>query len=243
MQKNGGTLTIMLERTELGEKNLLLSEELQPGSYLRLRVVDTGEGIPEEVMSRIFDPFFTTKPQGKGTGMGLSMVHGIVGSLGGSISVKSKPGHGTTFNILLPEAQGSTKQMTERQGEMVSGRGKILLVDDDTDLVNVGEQMLGDLGYTVTGVNDSLDAIDIFRRNPQDFDLVITDQTMPHLTGDRLAKTVHSIRPDLPIILYSGFSSSLKHIEKGEHGIREILMKPFAMAELSRAVDRALQNG
>jgi len=242
MQTDGGVLTISLERVELGEKDLPPTNTLTPGTYFRLRVADTGEGIPEEVMGRIFDPFFTTKPQGKGTGMGLSMVHGIVGTMHGEITVASDPGRGTTFDIFLPKAQGAPHETVKRRDEVVPGRGRILFVDDEADMVNVGEQMLGDLGYTVTGVNDSLDAVDVFRRAPADFDLIITDQTMPYLTGDRLAKTVHAIRPDIPIILCTGYSVSLENIREGEHGIRAILMKPFTAAELSKAVDRALRD-
>jgi len=242
MQKTGGTLTISLEQVKLEKKDLPSTGELVPGTYLRLCVSDTGEGIPEEIMTRIFDPFFTTKPQGKGTGMGLSMVHGIVGSLGGTISVSSRPSHGTRFDILLPQAHGVSKQKDEVRENTVTGQGRVLFVDDDADIVNVGEQMLGNLGYTVTGVHDSLDAVDIFRRSPHEFDLVISDQTMPHLTGDRLAKTIHAIRPDLPIILCTGFSTSLSHIRTGQHGIHEILMKPFAMATLSKAVCNALKK-
>ncbi|WP_147820205.1 ATP-binding protein [Salidesulfovibrio onnuriiensis] len=242
MQQDGGVLTISLDRVELGQEVLSATSALKPGPALRLRVADTGEGIPEEVMSRIFDPFFTTKPQGKGTGMGLSMVHGIVGSLGGEISVDSRPGQGTTFDILLPEAHGAATSPAVSQEAAIPGHGRILFVDDEADMVEVGKQMLGNLGYTVTGVNDSLDAVDIFRRAPGDFDLVITDQTMPYLTGDRLARTVHAIRPDLPIVLCTGFSASLEHLEPGEHGIRAVLMKPFAMSELSKAVNTALQK-
>ncbi|QJB57377.1 transporter substrate-binding domain-containing protein [Pseudodesulfovibrio sp. zrk46] len=241
MQDEGGTLSITLDRMTMEQDGLTVSSNLKAGTYLRLRVIDTGNGIPEDVMSRIFDPFFTTKPQGKGTGMGLSMVHGIVGSLNGEITVTSSD-KGTTFTILLPEALGKPQVQTVTASKMITGQGRILLVDDEIDMVQVGEQMLNNLGYTVTGVSDSLDAVDIFRRAPQDFDLIITDQTMPHLTGDRLAKAVHVMRPDLPIILCTGFSASLKNIKKGEHGIRDILMKPFSMAELSEAVAKSLKD-
>ncbi|WP_461210227.1 PAS domain S-box protein [Desulfocurvus sp. DL9XJH121] len=242
MQDNGGLLSISLSRVPARDCDVPPSAEGPlSGDVLRLRVADTGQGIPDDVIGRIYDPFFTTKPQGKGTGMGLSMVHGIVGSMGGQITVDSKPGQGTTFDIYLPEAEGAADEADEEQGEIVTGRGRILFVDDEEDVVNVGEQMLTDLGYTVTGVPDALAALDVFRRSPRDFDLIITDQTMPHLTGHRLAKAAHAVRPDLPIILCSGFSSALRDIRTGDHGIRAILTKPFSMAELSVSVAEALR--
>lgn len=240
MQKEGGVLRISLTQIELEKDASGSAGALQPGSYYRLRVSDTGEGIPEDVISRIFDPFFTTKPRGKGTGMGLSMAHGIVGSMGGEITVESKPNKGTTFDIHLPKAHGSLQAPAGKKGETIMGSGHILFVDDEEDMVNVGRQMLCDLGYTVTGVNDSLHAMDLFRQSPAAFDLLITDQTMPLLTGNRLAKDAHAIRPDLPIILCTGFAAALQHLRPEEHGIRAILFKPFTMAELSKTIARVL---
>ncbi|GAB7024166.1 ATP-binding protein [Salidesulfovibrio brasiliensis] len=242
MSENGGTLTISLDRAHIEQAVLLHGGRLEPGDYLRLTVADTGTGIPEEVMGRIFDPFFTTKPQTKGTGLGLSMVHGIVGSMHGGIDVKSTLDEGTIFHIYLPESEGTAPRVEFEEGDVVTGKGRILLVDDEEDMVAVGTQMLTDLGYAVQGVQDSNEALELFRSSPDSFDLLITDQTMPRMTGDRLAKAVHEIRPELPVILCTGYSASLDNLRPGEAGIRSVLMKPFEMAKLSRVVGKVFET-
>lgn len=236
MSEAGGTLTLALEEAHFEDATLLHGGRLEAGDYLKLTVADTGTGIPEEIMNRIFDPFFTTKPQTKGTGLGLSMVHGIVGSMSGGIDVDSRPGQGTTFSIYLPATVALERIAEVPPSEMVTGKGRILFVDDEEDMVAVGTQMLDDLGYSVEGVQDSMEALERFRQSPDAFDLLITDQTMPRMTGDRLAKAVHEIRPDLPVILCTGFSASLDNLRPGEAGIRSVLLKPFEMAKLSKVV-------
>jgi len=245
MEEEGGLLSLTLKREKLDGPLLLPGGRLEAGDYLKLSVADTGVGIPENIMNRIFDPFFTTKPQSKGTGLGLSMVHGIIGSMNGGINVRSTPGAGTVFEVYIPEAPGADEaDRTPSRPRSVPqrGSGRVLLVDDEPDMVEVGEQMLTDLGYSVVGVNESRRALELFEAAPDDFDVLITDQTMPYMTGDRLAAAVHELRPDLPVVLCTGFSSSLDNIRPGEVGIRAILMKPFDMTRLSKTIIRALDE-
>ncbi|MGE4470610.1 MAG: transporter substrate-binding domain-containing protein [Desulfovibrio sp.] len=239
MRSRGGVLELRLERARINTSVMLTSGLLEPGDYLRLTVADTGTGIPENVLSRIFDPFFTTKPQSKGTGLGLSMVHGTVMSMGGGIHVTTREGQGTTFVIYLPEVRPAAGQERLPRQESVSGQGHVLFVDDEEDMVRVGEQILSDLGYTVTGLTDSREALKRFQDAPESFDLLITDQTMPGLTGDRLLEAVHRIRPDLPVILCTGYAASLDMAGPGID-VKSVLMKPFDMARLSQTVARAL---
>ncbi|WP_207260549.1 transporter substrate-binding domain-containing protein [Desulfovibrio sp. Huiquan2017] len=240
MQANGGDLTLKLTRTRFSEPTIITSGRLAPGTYLQLSVADTGEGIPETAMSRIFDPFFTTKPQSKGTGLGLSMVHGTIIGMGGGIDVKSRVGSGTTFNLYLPEVESAPRDVERPRPGAVPGQGRILFVDDETDVVDVGSQMLTDLGYTVEGVTDCRAALRLFRDDPTAFDLLVTDQTMPHMTGDKLIQAFHDIRPDLPAILCTGFAASLDMVRNQGQTVAAVLMKPFEMSQLSAAVADAL---
>ncbi len=240
MEEKGGILTLTLDRITLGDDTIVNSGKLDPGAYLKIGVSDTGSGIPEDIINKIFDPFFTTKPQSKGTGLGLSMVHGIVGSMNGGIRVTSNPGEGTLFEIFLPEAEDEPRPENPVEDSVISGSGHVLLVDDEADMVSIGEQMLSELGYTVEGVYDSREALKRFKDAPRKYDLLITDQTMPHMTGDRLSRAIHKIRPDLPVVLCTGYSSALDNISPAEAGIRGILHKPFSMAELSRIISRVL---
>ncbi|NJB69117.1 PAS domain S-box-containing protein [Desulfobaculum xiamenense] len=235
MRQSGGTLTV-----RLGEAQTTPDGPAAGQSFLQLTVEDTGVGIPEDILDRIFDPFFTTKPQGKGTGMGLSIVHGMVGSMGGTISVRSTPGSGTVFTVLLPETTAAPEAENGETAQAIAGRGHVLVVDDEPDMVNVLSQMLGELGYEVTGTSDSLDALRLFSQSPERFALVITDQTMPRMTGDRLAQELNAIRPATPIIVSTGFPDQLRHLAKDQHGIRAVLPKPYDMGTLSEAVRDAL---
>ncbi|MES9994877.1 transporter substrate-binding domain-containing protein [Desulfovibrio aminophilus] len=240
MGQNDGVLAFRLERVRLDGPELLASGRLEPGEYFRLTVSDTGMGIPEDIIGRIFDPFFTTKPQSKGTGLGLSMAHGTIMSMNGGIQVKSHVGRGTVFEMYLPEAGSAPLEERKTRREIISGQGRVLFVDDENDIVRIGEQMLSDLGYTVTGINDSRKALELFRSSQDSFDLLVTDQIMPGMTGDHLIQAVHRIRPDLPAILCTGFSTSLETL-KHETNVKAVLMKPFEMAKLSKVVALALR--
>jgi CheY-like chemotaxis protein/two-component sensor histidine kinase len=242
MRESGGVLQVSTRYRDLTERDIAPTSQLHPGRYIQLEVADSGSGVPSELLNRIFDPFFTTKPQGEGTGMGLAMVHGIVGSMGGEITARSELGEGATFTLLLPLAGKAKQEEAGEEEAAVTGQGRILLVDDEEDLVAINTQLLEDLGYKVTGLTDSRTALKAVASTPDAFDLIVTDQTMPGLTGAKLAEAVYAIRPDLPVILCTGYSEVLRSIREGQHGIRKIMLKPFELAEFSRIVREVLDN-
>jgi two-component system cell cycle sensor histidine kinase/response regulator CckA len=203
-------------------------------------VSDTGHGMDRSTMDRIFEPYFTTKAEGKGTGLGLSVVHGIVRSCGGTITVDSEPGKGTTFCVYLPANE--TEPLPEVDVEEVLPRGteRILFVDDEPTLATLGGKLLEDLGYRVATRTSSLEALEAFRALPDEFDLVITDMTMPSMTGDRLAVELRRIRPHVPVILCTGFSTKMTKLKA--LSIQGLLMKPLLKAELAKAIRKALDG-
>ena len=224
---------------ELDSRFTAQHPELKPGPHLRLRVKDTGRGIPPHLLDRIFDPFFTTKDKGEGTGLGLSVVHGIVKAHGGAITVQSELGKSTLFNIFLPVIEKPLKKETPVEKASPTGTEKILVIDDEIPLVLLGKQMLESLGYDVTTRTSSIEALELFKARPDRFDLVITDMTMPNLTGSELALKIAEIRPDIPVILCTGFSHKITEEKAGEMGIKAFLLKPIlkkAMAETVRNV-------
>ena len=241
MRKNGGELSITTSRVEL---NALEARRkgLESGDYVSLIISDTGEGILPGNVRRIFDPFFTTKPKGEGTGMGLSMVHGIITSMRGHISVNSTFGVGSRFEILLPFNKGQEEEQQVTPKLSADGNGHILIVDDEDDLVQVFSAALKDLGYEVTAVSRSPEALAMFQSNPDGYDLVITDQTMPNMTGDKLASAIYAIRPEVPIVLCSGYFDALDSITEGKNGIRRVLPKPFELRELISTVQILLRK-
>ena len=239
MRETGGVLEVLLAEVELGPEDVSAYADLEPGPYLRLTVTDTGHGMEPAVMDRIFDPFFTTKGRGEGTGMGLAVVHGIVRSNGGVINVESEAGRGTNFQIYLPRLDMAVDAEEVPCEPMPNGHERILFVDDEPDVVEIWSRSLARLGYQVTASADSREALEIFQASPDSFDLVITDQTMPGLTGAELAGKIMKMRSDLPIILCTGFSEVMGPAEAKSLGIREFLMKPIynqRMAEVIRQV-------
>jgi CheY-like chemotaxis protein len=211
---------------------------LKPGQYLELRVSDTGEGMNQNQLSQIFDPFYTTKKKGEGTGLGLSVVHGIVTKTGGNIAVKSSPGQGTTFTLLLPEVEKSTPRQSASDDsiDLPTGTERILMVDDEITLLEMTKEYLTLLGYQLISCSDSRNALDIFHKQPDFFDLVITDQTMPDIPGDQLVGEILKIRPDIPIILNTGFSESINEDKARAIGIRTYLLKPVPMETLAATI-------
>lgn len=195
-----------------------------------------------EVKARIFEPFFTTRKNGEGTGMGLAVVHGIVKNRGGGISVSSELGQGTTFEVFFPLARQEGNTLTEGENEPLRGNERVLFVDDEVMVVRLTERMLGKLGYAVAGFTSSVEAVDVFRADPYAFDLVITDMTMPGMTGDILAARIKEIRPDMPIILCSGYSEKITSEKAKNMVFDEFIMKPVMGAQLSRVIRKVLEN-
>ncbi|MBU4261988.1 MAG: cache domain-containing protein [Proteobacteria bacterium] len=242
MRKSGGILDISLLSVELDHDFARVHPEIKPGPFLRLTVSDTGHGMSHDVKERIFDPFFTTKGEGEGTGMGLSVVHGIVRSLGGTIAVHSEPDKGSTFSIYLPIH--SRQQVKKEEQEEIIPRGKehIVFVDDEEFIVDIAQQMLEMLGYRVVGKTDSREAFAYFKEHADEVDLVITDFTMPHMTGIDLAKEIRKIRPELPILLCTGYNTGFSEAELKETGINAFILKPVVRKELAGVVRKVLDG-
>ena len=216
---------------------------LSPGDFLKLSVQDTGPGIPDEIVEKIYDPYFTTKEQGKGTGLGLAVVHGIVKNYGGAIIAYSEKGIGTTFNIYLPTIKGPTPGGERIIAPLPRGSEHILLVDDEPTLVDVGKQLLEKFGYQVSTARDGQEAINIFKQSPIPIDLVLTDMTMPKMTGDKLALELLKIQPDIPVILCTGYNLNITEVSALKLGIKAFIYKPIVEADLSRIVRRVLDEG
>ena len=242
MQDEGGILTIDLKSVELKGDVIDDRVRLKPGVYVQLSVSDTGHGIPANHLDRIFDPFFTTKKRGQGTGLGLSVVHGIIESFGGSIYVYSEEGQGTTFKIFLPAIERRTEPAKREQEDIPKGSERILFIDDESVLVEMGSTQLASLGYKVTSRSNSLDGLALFKDKPGSFDLVITDMTMPEMTGEKLAKNIKRIRPDIPVILCTGFSSKITPENAEKFDIDALLMKPVILREMATAIRKLLEH-
>jgi PAS domain S-box-containing protein len=241
--ERGGTLTVLLERIRLAEGRSLSRGALSPGTYARLTIKDTGAGIPPALLERIFDPFFTTKDVGEGTGLGLSLVHGIVTDLGGAIDVKTTAGHGTSFEIWLPISAEDEKPAVETVRELPRGHGEtVMIVDDEPMLVALAEEMLAELGYEPVGFDSSHAALQAFRADPPRFDLVLTDEAMPDLVGIELAREIRRVRSDVPIILMSGHGGVPLANRAADIGVNEVLHKPLQRGDLAESFARTLRS-
>jgi len=243
MESEGGMLEVGLTRERIDAQSVAGELHLPAGSYMKMTISDNGQGMLPEVAARVFEPYFTTKEIGRGTGLGLSVVHGIVKSHGGAITCRSTPGMGTSFNIYFPEIEDRRKSEDFRQEEtMPTGTETILYVDDEPMLCDIAIEMLESLGYQVVGKTSSLEAHDLFIANPQRFAAVITDMSMPQLTGDKLARKILARRPDTPIIVCTGYSEHISGEDAARLGIREFLMKPYKMPQLAYAVRRVIDG-
>ena len=242
MSEDGGILTVHLSNFQTETDSIEKKGHLKPGDYLKITVSDTGTGITEKDVEFIFDPYFTTKAIGEGTGLGLAVVHGIVKSYGGEIFVDSKPGRGSTFTIYLPELKKQVEAAPNAPETSPGGHEKILVVDDEAAITRMCHQMLTNYGYKVTLQSDSLEALALFKNQPEDFDLVLTDMTMPGMKGDRLAAEIKKIRPDIPVILCSGYSKNISDEKISEIGISACIRKPFAKNELLNSIRCALDR-
>ena len=242
MSEEEGTLTVSVTNVELDADKLTGEPQLGPGPYVHLSVTDSGVGIDREHLNRIFDPYFTTKGVGKGSGMGLAVVTGIVKSSGGMIAVESTLGKGTTFNVYFPRCAEQITEEVKKTGALPSGGEKILIVDDEESVADMTRIIVERLGYQATAITSSVKALALFRSRPEAFDLVISDQTMPEMTGEQLAGKLRAVRPDLPIILCTGYSSKIDH-EKAENiDISAFLMKPVPMRELAETIRKVLDE-
>ena len=244
MEEKGGILEVSLSQVDIPGEAPAASRAIEPGPYLRLRVSDTGHGMPPGILKKIFDPYFTTKEVGKGTGLGLAVVHGIVKSYGGEISVSSEWGKGSTFDIYFPRAQALGRSLEIEKAEPLpfGGHERVLFVDDEKAIAEIGQNMLKYLGYAVEVRTSSIEALELFRAQADRFDLVMTDMTMPNMTGDKLAQELLRIRPGIPIILCTGFSEALTEEKAKAIGVRELVMKPLAIRDLAKAVRGALDS-
>jgi len=240
MQGKSGAVQVSLMDIDFESESAALSPDASPGEYIQIMVRDTGAGMSPEVMKRIFEPFYTTREVGKGTGMGLAVVYGIVRDLHGTITVESEPGKGSVFRVILPKMRTVQKEEPARPAEARRGTERILFVDDEEMLTEWGKATLGRLGYTVTAMTDSEAALEIFSIDPTLFDLVITDQAMPRMPGVQFVGELLRIREDIPVILCTGHSDTVSADKAGELGVREFLMKPLVKQELAEAIRRAL---
>ena len=238
MQDHGGMLTVALDRIMIESPNSL---ELPAGVYCRLTVADTGCGMTEEVKKRMYEPFFTTKPMGQGSGMGLAVVHGIISICGGALQVTTSPGEGTTVEAYFPAAAGPDALVTEEPGEVViHGSGRILLVDDEAHIRRSTGMVLEQLGYGVMAAAGAPEALELFTRNPRAFDLLITDISMPDMDGFQLTQQIKALRPDMPVIMITGYSEKTTHQETAARGVSAFMIKPFTKTELSKTVSDVL---
>jgi PAS domain S-box-containing protein len=242
MEQEGGRLDVSLIPVEIEAADALLYQDITPGRYLKLTVADTGHGMDANTMSRIFEPYYTTKDVGMGTGMGLATVHGIVKKHGGDITVCSEQGVGTTFQVLLPVTEIEMKRDRDNSTSLPIGNEKILLVDDEKTLADLGKDLLESLGYSVETRTSAHDALEAFRIQPGKYHLIITDMTMPNMHGKKLAKEIKKIRPDIPIILCTGYSTLLSSDHAMDQSISRILMKPLTVAELGTSVRNVLDE-
>jgi PAS domain S-box-containing protein len=242
MREKGGILNVSLINVVIGGDEAALHQDMSPGKYVKLTVSDTGHGMDPEIKERIFDPFFTTKEVGEGTGMGLSAAHGIVKSHGGNITVESELGEGTTFHIFFPGIESDSERQTETFETIPTGSERILFIDDEEIIVDTVKEILLRLGYEVDFKTSPNEALEAFRAQPDKLDLVITDMTMPDMTGEKLAKELMKTRPDIPIILCTGFSERISEEKAKELGIKELLMKPIVKRDMALAIRRVLNQ-
>jgi len=240
MREAGGKITVELTDIAVPAGLDAPHPDLKPGRFVKLSVCDTGCGVDSASLERIFEPFFTTKRAGEGTGLGLAMVHGIVKAHNGAITVASAPARGSTFTVFLPAVEGAPTYAVKADNASPQGHERILVIDDEGALIETEKAVLERLGYRVMGETDSLRALDLFREHPDRFDLVMTDHMMPRMTGIELAREVIMIRPDIPIILCTGFNDSITLDSARAVGIQAFLMKPATRQEIAEAIRQAL---
>ena len=239
---DGGIIDVTLENIQIDEKDTVQHPELIPGRFVHLVVSDTGHGIPQDCIDRIFDPYFSTKVRGNGKGMGLAVVHGIVKEHNGIITVESAIDKGTTFGIFFPIVEEEAVVDIAFDEDLPTGNERILFIDDEDSIVKLGRQRLERLGYIGEGTTSPTEALALFQSKPDYFDLVITDMTMPEMTGDRLVKEILNIRPDIPTILCTGFSEKLDEPKAKEIGAAGYIEKPLDKRDFASKVRKVLNK-
>jgi two-component system cell cycle sensor histidine kinase/response regulator CckA len=242
MEEKGGILSVATKSLTLTAADLAQQPGTTPGPHVQVSVTDTGHGIPENIRDRIFDPYFTNKSPGKGTGMGLAVVHGIVRNHGGAIHMDSTPGVGTMFSVQFPLIDESAAPRHRDAGDLPKGSERVFFVDDEPELVDIAAQMLNHLGYRVTTFSDPREALAAFEEDPERVDLVITDLTMPHMTGTRLVASLQELRPGIPILLCTGYSDTVSADSARGMGISGFMMKPLSIHDMAAAIRRALAS-
>jgi CheY-like chemotaxis protein len=239
MKEQGGIMEVRLTEETIEDS---VYKGIKPGPHVRLTVSDTGCGIKQELLDKIFDPFFTTKKPGEGTGMGLAVVHGIVEGHQGHISVFSKEGQGTTFSILVPTIVDVIHKPEKAEQDIPRGNERILLVEDDAYLAEAEKKMLEELGYKVTALTSSVEALEIFQKLPDRFDIIIADYAMPKMTGLQMIRKIRSISPDIPVIICTGYSKVVQQQKIASLGIGEIIMKPIELGYIASSIRRLLEK-
>jgi signal transduction histidine kinase/ActR/RegA family two-component response regulator len=242
MLGKGGVLTVRLDKKKLGMKQFNGSAKMQKGTYIRLNISDTGHGMDKQTVERIFEPFFTKKEVGSGSGLGLSVVHGIVSNNNGTIVVESEPGRGSSFIIYLPQHTETYVDEQETQQELKKGKGSILFVDDEKEITFMGKRMLESLGYTVDIKTDSEEALKDFKNDPYKYDLLVTDQAMPKLMGTELIGELKQIRPELKTIIITGYQESIPASTIKQFGIADVISKPLILSEFSILIGKVLNQ-
>jgi CheY-like chemotaxis protein len=242
MEQTGGILEITLKNCELSPQDLPPPSAMPAGSFVVLSIADTGPGIAPAIRSKIFEPYFTTKEVGKGTGMGLSIVHGIVTAMGGFVTCEGEPGKGSIFHVYFPASEQEAAAATKPVETVLAGQERILFIDDEEMLAEMGKIMLERLGYEVTVHTGSREALAAFQSQPEQFDAVITDQTMPGLTGVELAGRMLRIRPDIPIILCTGYSNLVNEEQAKALGIKGFIMKPMTKKDIAQLLRVVLEG-
>jgi signal transduction histidine kinase/CheY-like chemotaxis protein len=240
MLGKGGVLTVRLDKKLVNSKKLKGLSNIQKGTYVRLTITDTGHGMDKRTLERIFEPFFTKKEVGSGSGLGLSVVHGIVSNYNGSILVESEPGKGSSFIIYLPQHSENYEEEKEVSQKLKKGKGSILFVDDEKEITFMGKRMLESLGYMVDIKTDSQDALKDFKQDPLKYDLLVTDQSMPKMMGTELISEVKKIRPDLKAIIITGYQDSITSQAMKQYGIEDIISKPLILSEFSELIGKVL---
>jgi signal transduction histidine kinase/ActR/RegA family two-component response regulator len=242
MMKTGGVLDVKLEEVKIEKKSADKIPNLKKGEYIRLTISDTGHGMDLKTKERIFEPFFTRKEVGSGSGLGLSVVHGIINNYGGAIVVDSTPGKGTTFMIYLPKYGSDLMESDKSNKKPLKGDEHILFVDDEPEITFMGKKMLENLGYKVSISSDSTSALEEFENNPGKYSLLVTDQNMPNVTGTDLAFRMREIQPDLKVIIITGYSDNLSEELLSQNGVSEVILKPMILDDFSKVIRRVLDK-